>query len=54
MVSPSADYTFGGWCLILVGITATPTKVRFVCRTCNGVVETVTDVEEIKQIRIYG
>jgi hypothetical protein len=54
MVSPSAEYTFGGWCLILVGISATPTMVKFVCRTCDQVVETVRDVAEIKQIRLYG
>ena len=53
-VSPEPSYTFGGWTMILIGITATPTEVRFVCRRCTKVVEVVTDRAEIERIRLYG
>jgi hypothetical protein len=54
MVSPRPDYTFGGWCLILIGISATPTEIRFVCRDCEKTIERVTDRKEIEGIRLYG
>ena len=54
LVSPEPSYTFGGWTLILIGISATPTQVRFICRRCSKVVEVVTDRAEIEGIRLYG
>ncbi len=54
LVSPEPNYTFGGWMLILIGITAAPTQVRFVCRSCTKVIEVVTDRTEIEGIRLYG
>ncbi|MBK6512692.1 MAG: hypothetical protein IPG04_00900 [Polyangiaceae bacterium] len=54
MVSPSAEYTFGGWCLILIGISATPTAVNYVCRRCGQKLERITDPKEIAETRLWG
>ena len=54
MVSPNANYTFTGWCLNVIGITATPTEIRFVCRRCDTTIERITDPKEMEGIRIYG
>jgi len=43
MVSAEPEYSGLGWFLVLVGISATPHTVRFVCRRCEQVLETVTD-----------
>jgi hypothetical protein len=43
MVSADPEYSGWGWFLVLVGISATPHTVRFVCRRCEQVLETVTD-----------
>jgi hypothetical protein len=43
MVSADPEYSGWGWFLVLVGISATPHTVRFVCRRCEEVLETVTD-----------
>ena len=43
MVSADPQYSGVGWFLVLVGISATPHTVRFVCRRCEEVLETVTD-----------
>jgi hypothetical protein len=54
MVSPSGEYTFGGWCLILLGISAKPTAIRFVCRQCDQVVWRSTDPKVIAETRLWG
>lgn len=54
MVSANAEYTIVGWCMILIGISAKPTAVSFVCRTCAQRVDRVTDPAEIATIRIWG
>ena len=54
MVSPSAEYTFGGWCLILIGISATPIAVSYVCRRCGQKLERITDPKEIAETRLWG
>jgi hypothetical protein len=54
LVSPSGEYTFGGWCLILFGISARPTAVRFECRQCGTIVERSTDPVVISETRLWG
>lgn len=54
MVSPSGEYTFLGWCLILVGISANPTAIRWSCRRCQEQVYRTTDPEIIKRTRLFG
>lgn len=43
MVSPKKEYSFGGWVLLVMGVTAKPIRIRYVCRTCDE----VFDVQEI-------
>ena len=54
MVSPKADYTFGGWCLILIGISATPSAIALVCRRCERAIARTTDPKEIANTRLWG
>jgi hypothetical protein len=54
MVSATGDYTFGGWCLILFGISAKPRAIRFTCRRCDQVIERVTDPQTISEMRLWG
>ena len=54
MVSPKADYTFGGWCLILIGISATPVAIEFACRRCGHALSRTTDAKEIANTRLWG
>jgi hypothetical protein len=50
MVSLAPDYTGFGWFLVLVGISATPTRARYVCRRCDEVLEIVTDPEALQRL----
>jgi hypothetical protein len=50
MVSLAPDYTTWGWCLVLVGISATPIRARYVCRRCDEVLEVVTDRDALQQL----
>jgi hypothetical protein len=43
MVSANPDYTFGGWVLNLIGISAHPRAVNFECRRCGKRIERSTD-----------
>jgi hypothetical protein len=52
MVSPVGEYTFAGWAMLLVGISVTPTRIRFQCRQCRDVVEETTDPRDLKEIRL--
>ena len=54
MVSPAGEYTTVGWVLILMGISAEPTGVRFVCRRCDGVIWRTTDKKTIAETRLWG
>lgn len=54
MVSATGDYTFGGWCLILFGISAKPRAIRFTCRRCDEVIERVTDPVTIAETQLWG
>lgn len=54
MVSPAADYTFAGWCLILIGISANPISITFVCRRCDGPLERITDPKVIARTHLWG
>ncbi|MFO0550495.1 MAG: hypothetical protein U0271_19020 [Polyangiaceae bacterium] len=54
MVSPKGEYTIGGWCLLLIGISARPIAVNFVCRRCGERIDRVTDPKEIAEIRLWG
>jgi hypothetical protein len=38
MVSEEPEYGAWGWFSMLLGISATPTKVRFRCRRCDTLV----------------
>jgi len=51
MVSPVPTYTFLGWFLVVLGISAPMTKMEFRCRTCDQVIETTTDVAIMEQYR---
>jgi hypothetical protein len=54
MVSPSGEYTFFGWCMILVGISADPVAIRWACRRCQEEVYRTTDKAIIKRTRLFG
>jgi len=54
MVSADPKYSGIGWAAILTGISAPAKSVSFHCRVCDEIIETVTDPEEMKKIRIYG
>ncbi len=54
MVSAAGEYTFTGWCLILIGITATPKSISYTCRQCEQVIERTTDPKIIAATRIWG
>ncbi|NUO47829.1 MAG: hypothetical protein HOV80_03125 [Polyangiaceae bacterium] len=54
VVSPAAQYTFLGWFLTLMGISARPTSIRFICRRCEEVVETTSDPKLIAETRLWG
>lgn len=54
MVSPSGEYTFGGWFLILLGISAKPTAIRFQCRKCDQLLLRTTDPKVIEETRLWG
>ncbi len=54
MVSATGDYTFGGWCLVLFGISATPRAIKYHCRRCDQVFDRVTDAKAIAETRLWG
>ncbi len=54
LVSPEAEYTFGGWFLSMVGISARPIAIRFVCRRCGHVVERSTNEKILTETRLWG
>lgn len=54
MVSASPEYSFGGWCLILIGITATPRAIGYTCRQCEQVIDRTADPKVISQTRLWG
>ena len=54
MVSADPQYSGFGWAAILTGISAPAKSMSFKCRVCDDVIETITDPEEMKKIRIYG
>lgn len=54
MVSPTPEYSFGGWCLILIGISAKPRAITFTCRRCGGKLERITDPAVIAETRLWG
>lgn len=54
MVSPSGEYTFLGWCLILFGISAKPRAIRFQCRQCDELILRTTDPTTIAETRLWG
>ena len=51
MVSPVAHYTFFGWFLVILGISAPMTYMDFQCRECDQVIETTTDAEVMEGYR---
>jgi len=52
MVSASPQYSFPGWCAILIGISWEPRSVSFTCRRCDQTIEKTSDPHEIKQLRV--
>lgn len=54
MVSAAPEYTFSGWCLILIGISATPKAISYTCRKCEQVIERTTDAKVISETRLWG
>lgn len=54
LVSTSFDYSFGGWCLSLIGISARPRAIRYVCRRCEQVFDKTTDPKTIDQTPLWG
>lgn len=52
MVSAKGDYSlYGSFCLIM-GISAHPLKVRYVCRMCEEVIEESTDPVALRDPRL--
>jgi hypothetical protein len=44
-VSQKGHYTAFGWlCVTLVGITTRPIRVSYICRKCDTVIHSTTDV----------
>jgi len=37
MVSPKKEYSFWGWVLLVMGVTAKPVRIRYVCRVCDQI-----------------
>lgn len=54
MVSPSGEYGFWGWCLIMFGISAKPHAIRFTCRQCDELIVRATDEATIAETRLWG
>jgi hypothetical protein len=54
MVSATGDYTFGGWCLVLFGISARPRAIKFHCRRCDQDFDRATDEKTIAETRLWG
>lgn len=54
MVSADPHYSGIGWAAILTGISAPAKSMAFKCRVCDQIIETITDPEEIKKVRVYG
>jgi hypothetical protein len=54
MVSPAGEYTTMGWVLILIGISAEPTAIKYVCRRCEGILERTTDKKVIAETQLWG
>lgn len=48
-VQAKPEYNGIGWCLLLFGITARPSLVRFVCTQCNQLIEESTDPAVLKE-----
>lgn len=51
MVSANQEHGFGGWVLVLIGISAPPRAVNFTCRECGTVIERTKDPKRMKEIR---
>jgi len=43
------EYTPWGWLWMLLGISAVPVKVNFICRKCGQTLDTLTSKEELKK-----
>ena len=54
LVSASGEYSFGGWFLILLGISAEPKAILHQCRRCDQVIARSTDPKVIKETRLWG
>jgi len=54
MVSPQGEYSFIGWCFILIGVSWDPRSITFQCRVCDETVERVDDPRVMRTIRLAG
>jgi hypothetical protein len=54
MVTASGEYTFGGWCLVFLGISAQPRAIKYQCRRCDQMFDQATDKTTIEQTRLWG
>ena len=50
MVTPKPTYSsWGAFSVTLIGASATPTRIDFLCRVCKEKFDWTTDPEELKQ-----
>ncbi len=47
MVTAEPEYTVGGWCLLLIGVSARPFRLKYRCRQCEKVFDWTTDREAL-------
>jgi|GEM_PF-4522848 hypothetical protein len=52
MVSAKGDYTLYGSICLIMGISAHPIKVRYMCRMCHDVIAESTDPKALKDPRL--
>jgi len=47
MVHAEPEYTVGSWCLLLIGVSARPFRLKYRCRQCEKVFDSTTDREAL-------
>lgn len=48
MISKDAEYSFGGWLTVLLGISTVPRRLKYRCTLCGEILETVNDPRELR------
>ena len=54
MVSAEGQFTFMASVATLIGISARPYRIKFVCRRCGEVIEQSSDPVVLKETRLWG